>query len=88
MARQQAPALTFGQRLRDRRRIKGYGSATSFAAHIGLDKHAYRRYERDETQPNFAVLAEICEALGCTPNDLLSPKARAPRPKPAAHAAE
>ena len=38
---------------------------------MGLNPHAYRKYERGDTQPPLETLQRICTALGVTPNDLL-----------------
>jgi len=68
----------FAKQLRAARARK-YKSAQAFANKMGLDPHAYRKYERGETEPNFETLVRLCEDLSITPNDLLPDAANAPQ---------
>jgi len=61
----------FARRLKAARIAAGYSSAAKFAHMLGMDPHAYRTYERGEASPPLGKLVQICDALGCTPNDLL-----------------
>lgn len=68
---------TFGARLRAARERAGYRSAQGFAAVLGMEPHAYRKYERGEAEPNFENLLRICEMLDVTTDDLLPVPLRA-----------
>jgi transcriptional regulator with XRE-family HTH domain len=52
-------------------RAKKYRSAQQCAEKMGFDSHAYRKYERGETNPPLDTLVRICVDLDVTPNDLL-----------------
>lgn len=67
----------FAKKLRDARRRK-YVSAQKFAEKMGMDPHAYRKYERGETEPNFETLLRMCEDLEVTTDDLLPLPAKQP----------
>ena len=60
----------FSKRLKTAR-AKKYVSAQKFAFKMGLDPHAYRKYERGEANPPLETLVRICEDLGITPDGLL-----------------
>lgn len=60
-------------------RERKYKSAQKLAEKLGLDPHAYRKYERGETEPNFETLVRLCEDLEVTPNDLLPDGAYLPQ---------
>ena len=77
-ARHEKIMKKFAKQLRDAR-VRRYPSAQKFAEKMGLDPHAYRKYERGETEPNFETLVRLCEDLGITPNDLLPDGAMAPQ---------
>lgn len=63
---------TFGDRLREAREKSGeFRSAAHFANVLGIEPHAYRKYERGQSEPNFDTLTRICELLDLTPNQLL-----------------
>jgi len=62
---------TFADRLARARINSGYKSAQSFAHSLGVEPHAYRKYERGESEPNFETFTRICELLQLTPNELL-----------------
>lgn len=71
---------TFAARLKHARETAGIDSAEQFAHRLNMGPHAYRKYERGESEPNFETLTRICELLNVTPNDLL-PHAAPPRRK-------
>jgi transcriptional regulator with XRE-family HTH domain len=71
---------TFGQRLKVAREVK-YPSAEQFAYALALSPHRYRKYERGESEPNFATMTRICTLLDVTPNDLLPDAAGDKRPR-------
>lgn len=62
---------TFAKRLKQAREAAGYASAQKLAARLGLDPHAYRKYERGDAEPNFETLLRICETLNVETNYLL-----------------
>lgn len=61
----------FGQRLRSARETAGFQSAAKFAGALGMQEHAYRKYERGQASPPLDTLTRICELLDITPNYLL-----------------
>lgn len=72
---------TFGKQLKRAREAAGYQSAQQFAHVLGKEPHAYRKYERGQSQPDLETLVRICELLNITPNDLLPAAAEiVPRP--------
>jgi transcriptional regulator with XRE-family HTH domain len=71
---------TFAKRLKKAREDAGYESAEQFALAGGWHPHAYRKYERGASEPNFETFTRICELLEVTPNDLL-PEAHTKRQK-------
>lgn len=62
---------TFSQRLKKAREAAGYVSAQSFAGVLGLEPHAYRKYERGQSKPTLETLVRICELLEIDANYLL-----------------
>jgi transcriptional regulator with XRE-family HTH domain len=67
--------LGFALRLRVARLgVSGAPSAKAFAAMLGLEAEAYRRYERAETEPSLATLARIADVTGCTTDFLIRGK--------------
>lgn len=54
---------TFAKRLKRAREQAGYASAQRLASTLGIEPHAYRKYERGEAEPNFETLVRICETL-------------------------
>lgn len=77
---------TFAERLKHYRAAAGIESAEQFAHRLRMTPHAYRKYERGQSEPNFETLTLICELLAITPNDLLphsaekTPKKKGSRP--------
>ena len=61
----------FARRLRELRVPKGFKTARSLAAALGIDENRYTRYERAEVEPDLGLLIRICKTLGVTPNDLM-----------------
>ena len=72
---------SFADSLRQARERGGYKSAQGFANTLGIEPHAYRKYERGQSEPNFDTLTRICELLGTTPNELLPHAAASRRSK-------
>lgn len=70
---------TFGERLKKAREAAGFKSAAGFAHAISITPHAYRKYERGKSEPNFDTLTRICEILKLTPNQLLPQAAKGGR---------
>lgn len=62
---------TFAQRLKKARKAAGYASAQSFAGVLGLEPHAYRKYERGQSEPTLETLVRVCELLDIDANYLL-----------------
>lgn len=59
----------FAQRLKAARVAK-YRSAEQFAHKMGLNPHAYRKYERGTAEPKLETLVRMCKDLEITPDDL------------------
>ncbi len=58
-------------RLRELRQAKGL-SQVQLAELTGIDQAAISRIENGHTQAmDFDVMARLCDALGCSPGDLL-----------------
>ena len=62
----------FAARLRDRRLTAGLAQA-ELAEHTEVSTEFVSRLERGKTFPSVPTLMRLCDALGCTPNDLLLP---------------
>ena len=62
--------MDFGERLRTAREEAGFKSAAQFARVLGIEEHAYRKYERGQAECTFETLSRICDLLGITPNYL------------------
>jgi transcriptional regulator with XRE-family HTH domain len=71
----------FGIRLKAAREKK-YTSAEQFANMLLMHPHAYRKYERGQSNPDFETLTRICNLLEVTPNDLLPEAAEGGRKTP------
>jgi transcriptional regulator with XRE-family HTH domain len=61
----------FGTRLRALRQVAGYNDAESFAAVLGINAPAYRKYERGDAWPPLDVLVQIVELTNSTMDFLL-----------------
>lgn len=70
-SRHQQIMRTFGKRLKAAREQAGYSSAQKFAGVANLEPHAYRKYERGESEPRLEVIIRLCELLGVTTDYLL-----------------
>ena len=56
-------------RLRELRQAKGM-TQVELAEHTGIDQGALSRIENGKTQAmDFDVMARVCDALGCEPED-------------------
>lgn len=53
------------------RKAAGWSNADDFAAHIGIPAKTYRNYEQGVRNMGMDVACEICNALGCTIDDLV-----------------
>lgn len=62
--------VSFGNNVRKKRRELGMTS-TRLADMTSLDASTISRYENGNTPPSFRVMMRICNALQCTPNDLI-----------------
>jgi len=72
---------SFGRRLRELRKKRGFPTARAFADLLAIEENTLTRWERGETEPGFEMLLRICQVLGVTPNELLlgSDPVRPPR---------
>jgi transcriptional regulator with XRE-family HTH domain len=61
----------FGGRLKAHRMVAGYNDAETFAADLGVNAPAYRKYERGDAWPPLDVLARIAELTHCKLDFLL-----------------
>ena len=57
-------------RMKELRLKAGFRSQDDLAAQIGETKRKVGAWERQETQITLADAMRLCDALGCTPNDL------------------
>jgi transcriptional regulator with XRE-family HTH domain len=76
---------SFGRRLRQIRRDRGFETARAFADLLVVEENTLTRWERGETEPGFELLLRICQVLHTTPDMLLlgSSQARQPSIEPA-----
>jgi transcriptional regulator with XRE-family HTH domain len=74
-ARHEQVMKLFATRLRRARAAAGFTSAQAFATRIGLDPHAYRKYERGEACATYATIIQICDNLGLSTSELLPAEA-------------
>ena len=58
--------------LKQIRKDAGWANADDFAAFIGIPAKTYRNYEQGVRKIGLDVASEICNALGCTIEDLIS----------------
>ena len=63
--------ITLGSKLKERAEILGISNAEA-AKRCGLDRRRYGHYVTGRSRPNYETLIKICDALGTTPNLLLS----------------
>jgi len=57
-------------RLQELRKGAGYKSAKSFAEHLGMNVGTYTSYEQGTRQMPMDVACDICDALGCSLDEL------------------
>jgi DNA-binding XRE family transcriptional regulator len=58
--------------LKEIRKAAGWSNADDFAESINIPPKTYRNYEQGVRALNLEVACEICNALGCTLNDITS----------------
>ena len=61
--------MDFGGNLKSLRKAAGF-TQKEIGDRVGVSAQAVSRWERNETEPNMAAVAELCLALGCTSDDL------------------
>ena len=65
-----APALAFGQTVREMR-LAGGIAQEALAALVGVERSHFGKIERGEHAPHFALIFHIAAALGCKASDLV-----------------
>ena len=65
----------FPARLKRLRQAAGVGQA-QLAERVGVSTEFVSRMERGKTLPSLVTLGKLCDALGCSPNELLLPSRR------------
>ena len=58
--------------LKQLRKAAGWSNADDFAKSINMAPKTYRNYEQGVRQIGLDVAADICNALGCSVNDLVA----------------
>ena len=58
--------------LKQLRKAAGWSNADDFARSIGMAPKTYRNYEQGVRSIGLDVASEICNALGCSINDLVT----------------
>lgn len=58
-------------RLKEIRKSRGFKSARAFAESIGMQEKTYRNYEQGTRNLYLDVACELCNALGCTLDELV-----------------
>ena len=58
-------------KLKEIRKAKGFKSAKAFAESIGMQEKTYRNYEQGVRNLYLDVACELCNALGCTLDELV-----------------
>lgn len=56
--------------LKELRKAAGWSNADDFAKHLGIPAKTYRNYEQGVRSINLEIACDICNALGCTLNDI------------------
>ena len=64
--------------LREMRKKAGFKTAKSFAEHIGMSENTYRNYENGTRNLYLDVACDLCDALGCTLDELAGRETAAP----------
>jgi transcriptional regulator with XRE-family HTH domain len=62
--------MTIGDKIKKVRLERGW-TQTDLANRLGFNACQISFYESGKREPNFKNFIKLCEALGCTPNDLL-----------------
>lgn len=57
-------------KLKELRRRAGYATAEAFAEAVGMSVHTYRRYESGSINLYLDTACDLCDALGCTLDEL------------------
>lgn len=57
-------------RLKELRRAAGFKTQKEIADALGVKERTYASWEREEVGISLDQAYEICEVIGCTPNDL------------------
>lgn len=70
--RKSAHRIAFGERLRDLRQERGWGSQEAFAHHVELDRTYISGLERGRRNPTLDVIVKLARGLDTTPSELLS----------------
>lgn len=70
--RKSAHRTAFGERLRDLRQERGWGSQEAFAHHVELDRTYISGLERGRRNPTLDVIVKLARGLDVTPSELLS----------------
>ena len=65
-------------RLKELRKAAGWRTAEDFAKHIGIPTKTYRNYEQGVRNLYLDVACELCDALGCTLDELAGRETAAP----------
>jgi transcriptional regulator with XRE-family HTH domain len=60
--------------LKQIRKNAGWSNADDFAAHIGMPAKTYRNYEQGIRKIGLDVASDLCNALGCTLEELVDEK--------------
>ena len=68
-------------RLKEIRKARGYTSARAFAEYLGMSENTLRKYEQSERNINLTVACRLCDALGCTLDELAGRDSRHPLEK-------
>lgn len=66
--------------LKQMRKAAGWSNADAFAKSIGIPPKTYRNYEQGVRMMGMDVACEICNALGCSVNDLVADDIEPARP--------
>ncbi len=66
--------------LKQLRKAAGWSNADAFAKSIGIPPKTYRNYEQGVRMMGMDVACEICNALGCSVNDLVADDIKPARP--------
>jgi len=69
-SRKRSAIAAFAAGLRLARVRAGYKTARSLAIRLGIQENRYTRFERGAAEPDFSLIAQICDVLEVTPNEL------------------